>query len=542
MGKAYFGGQVLPPHNPTNTSFMDGHLFFSRADSEGRAIRRRAAAGELLQLAEGIYTSKVGSDPATVVRQSWLQITGHLFPGAVLSHRSAFDGGPRDGRLYITRPGRRRSIALPGLEIEVIPGHAPIEDERFRDRQLQELFLASEPRRYLDNLMRTRGWVERSLPDSDLEAKLETLIKVQGITGLNRLRDHCRTLATLTGQEDASKRLDEIADAFQGIRPMPLVTRQARARAAGTPIDLERVTLFERVFEQLNELTFPEAPDTAPQGHLLDCFAFYEAYFSNFIEGTEFTVDEAVQIIYARRAIAARIEDSHDVLATYEAAVTPPYRDKPPEDPHAFMTWLRKIHSQIMARRSAALPGQWKLQANRAGGTEFVAPSLVEGTLLEGLSRCRALQQPFARALMTMFVVSEVHPFTDGNGRSARLAMNATLTAAGQSRIIVPTIARGDYLRSLNLLSSAGDVRPFSATMSGLLDWSARLDWSTNIDNTRLHLQTIGAFDPEGILSRMLANDRRQRELAALATTADQTELDEKAGVQEDRSGMPKPS
>lgn len=30
---------------------------------------------------------------------------------------------------------------------------------------------------------------------------------------------------------------------------------------------------------------------------------------------------------------------------------------------------------------------------------------------------------------MTMFVISEVHPFKDGNGRTARLAMNCVLSA-----------------------------------------------------------------------------------------------------------------
>jgi Fic family protein len=31
-----------------------------------------------------------------------------------------------------------------------------------------------------------------------------------------------------------------------------------------------------------------------------------------------------------------------------------------------------------------------------------------------------------------MFLVSEVHPFTDGNGRVGRVLMNAESTAAGE--------------------------------------------------------------------------------------------------------------
>ena len=43
-------------------------------------------------------------------------------------------------------------------------------------------------------------------------------------------------------------------------------------------------------------------------------------------------------------------------------------------------------------------------------------------------------------------MISEVHPFNDGNGRIARVMMNAELVRADQSRIIVPTVFREDYI------------------------------------------------------------------------------------------------
>lgn len=56
-----------------------------------------------------------------------------------------------------------------------------------------------------------------------------------------------------------------------------------------------------------------------------------------------------------------------------------------------------------------------------------------------------------------MFLISEVHPFDDGNGRLARLAMNAELSAAGQHRVLVPHIMRNDYLGGLRRLSCDGE-------------------------------------------------------------------------------------
>lgn len=59
--------------------------------------------------------------------------------------------------------------------------------------------------------------------------------------------------------------------------------------------------------------------------------------------------------------------------------------------------------------------------------------------------RIRGLSHALARAIMMMFVVTEVHPFIDGNGRTARLAMNCMLSAGERSRIIIPTVYREDY-------------------------------------------------------------------------------------------------
>jgi len=58
-----------------------------------------------------------------------------------------------------------------------------------------------------------------------------------------------------------------------------------------------------------------------------------------------------------------------------------------------------------------------------------VAPELVEGTLAKGFEIYRSLTAPLHRAIFMMFLISEVHPFADGNGRAARIMMNAELIA-----------------------------------------------------------------------------------------------------------------
>ena len=41
-------------------------------------------------------------------------------------------------------------------------------------------------------------------------------------------------------------------------------------------------------------------------------------------------------------------------------------------------------------------------------------------------------------------MVNEIHPFLEGNGRIARITMDAELVKAKQTRIIIPNVSSGD--------------------------------------------------------------------------------------------------
>lgn len=145
---------------------------------------------------------------------------------------------------------------------------------------------------------------------------------------------------------------------------------------------------------------------------------------------------------------------------------------------------------------------------NQAGSTLFVMPELVPGTLREGFARIQALADPLARSLMTMFVVTEVHPFVDGNGRTARLAMNAVLSAVGLCRIIVPTVYREDYLLPLKALSNNRDAKPFVAAMTRAQDWSAAFDYATERRLLQRRLAACHAFEKDLSRFRMVFPER----------------------------------
>lgn len=83
-----------------------------------------------------------------------------------------------------------------------------------------------------------------------------------------------------------------------GTRDDKLASERAKARSAGTPFDPERLKLFEALHLELRSTApFSRSAEQRTAG-TRSVRAFYEAYFSNFIEGTKFDVNEAAGIVF----------------------------------------------------------------------------------------------------------------------------------------------------------------------------------------------------------------------------------------------------
>jgi len=65
----------------------------------------------------------------------------------------------------------------------------------------------------------------------------------------------------------------------------------------------------------------------------------------------------------------------------------------------------------------------------------------------------------FAAMLHLKFVT--IHPFIDGNGRVARLLMNAALIQDGYMLAVVPPMLRMEYMASIRGYQQNGDAEPF---------------------------------------------------------------------------------
>ena len=480
-------------------------------------IVRAVKAGKLRKLASKLYTDDLISAPEEIMHRHRLEIAAHFYPGAVISHRSALEGdiSPR-GKLHLTL---QRMVApvrkLPGLEIRLWRGpKRQAEDARTPLADGKEVFTSSQARAILENLQIARahgGDEPKTLSAAELELWLDRRIRIYGANWLDELQEQVAGLAARLDWKREQQEFDQLVAAIKGqAAAQGLTTEVMRARAQGLPYDPDRLTLFGILHARLAKEHFVELPK--PPTNEWANRAFWEAYFSNFIEGTKFTVEEARVIVYdqdaAKALLARRPEDAHDILETYRLIEDAHVSAEVPKDARHLLELLKRRHARMMASRAKIQPGVFKKTNNEFGARVFVMPDLVSETLARGWSASQALTSATARAFYVLFLIAEVHPFNDGNGRISRLAMNAELEEARQMRLILPTSLRIDYLTVLEALTTKGNPEPFISFAHKLIDINSRIPFGS-FEETLAHFRRTGALDDQpqgfGFLPEMLA-------------------------------------
>jgi len=372
-------------------------------------------------------------------------------------------------------------------------GHGPIEGDNLLSGKL---YASQLERALLENLQVSRqpGPESKTITLPELEGRLEQVVRVKGEAGLNELRDKARIIAVKLGMQNEFEKLNKLISALLKTQPSKILSSPlAVARAFGNPYDPARLPLFEKLFIELKQQEFKDLPEKNTTNQSFRVFAFFEAYFSNYIEGTEFELEDAKKIIETETPMPNRDEDSHDVLGTYKLVSNREEMIITPGNPSALLEILLYRHKVLLSARTSKRPGEFKDKNNRVGETHFVDHTLVKGTLIKGFDFYQALTDPFAKAAYIMFLVSEVHPFLDGNGRIARVMMNAELVKQGQTKIIIPTVYRDDYIGAIRKLTRQEEPKAYIKMMLRAHEFSSNIV-GDGMDAMEKHLEESNAF------------------------------------------------
>ncbi|MGQ0618071.1 MAG: Fic family protein [Acidimicrobiia bacterium] len=458
-----------------------GSVFFSDAASDA-TLSRATKDGRIRRLARGLYSADLHAEPAELIARNRWKVIAQLVPDALIADRSAAEGGlPVGGVLTVVSNQRKEDLVLPGLVIAPRIGPGPLDGDL---EWAEGLRLSSDARTFVDNLAVSRGRggrLARTLSRAEVEDWVVRTAQRRPDGWLDSLRQRALDLCDELDVPDRRDAVTDIIGAAAGTREARAgAGRLLAAKAVGLEYDPDRIARFDELAAYLADVQVGvDVPANLPAlaGEEQTSLPFFEAYFSNFIEGTEFSVEEAEAIVESGEIPAERPEDAHDILGTFEAVHDPVLRGATPDTVEEFFELLERRHRLVMGGRPDKRPGQFKEKSNQAGSYVFVAPALVEGTLVEGFKRLADVPTGLARALFELFLISEVHPYDDGNGRVARAAMCAQLTTAGRARIVVPIVFRNEYLTALRNLSREGRCDLFVRTLDYAWRWTAAMPW-----------------------------------------------------------------
>ncbi|MDR2843441.1 MAG: Fic family protein [Candidatus Symbiothrix sp.] len=479
----------------SNVPDFNQELIFASSDkSISYMIAKAEKEGKIRKIAPRIYTTNLQDSVEYIIKRHFFDILKWRFPEAVISHRSASELRPTEtGNFFLTSNYTKKITDLKGITLNVMEGKPAVES----DVNLGGIYASSEGRWVLENMQvsRKKGGESKNFPIEFIEDKLEKIILREGEDGINKFRDKAREIANQLDFKSEFNKLNSLISALLNTHNSDVLSSaSAKARATGMPFDSKRVELFEILYDKLKDYYFPERTDKNNSEDSFRLFSFFEAYFSNYIEGTKFIIEDAKKIIDTGIAIPKRIKDSHDILDTFQIVSNSYEMSITPVSAEELIQILKRRHLTMMSARSEEVnAGYFKSQNNRAGNTEFVDYTLVEGTLRQGFKYYAALTDPMAKAIFMMFIISEIHPFMYGNGRISRIMGNAELFKSGLSRIIVPTVYREDYIMSLKKFTNRKEPDTFIRVMDKLQYFSNNI-FGDNFDELNNYFKETNAY------------------------------------------------
>lgn len=295
-------------------------LLFSLDIKTAKRLSLLAKKKEIRRVCHGIYTDNLTESLEKIVKSHWMEILPHIVSKGILSFRTAIDLKPIPyqegmGIVFITS-SYTKTIKIPGLVIKIYKGNPNV----YYEQVLPRLARSNIPRMLLENLTIIKDPVLKGLKtigEAGVEKQLVRELQFYGEKRLNEIREEAKQISVDLGYGNEYNKLSQIISALLSTQDAAyLITPHAKSLAKKQPYDEQRLQLFENLNLYLKKCLFKKRTYHFTNTSFKN-LSFFESYFSNFIEGTEFIIDEAEDIIFKGIEINQRHADSHDILANF---------------------------------------------------------------------------------------------------------------------------------------------------------------------------------------------------------------------------------
>lgn len=185
-------------------------------------------------------------------------------------------------------------------------------------------------------------------------------------------------------------------------------------------------------------------------------------YSSNALEGNSLTASETKIVLEDGITIGGKPLKDHLEAVGHSAAFDLMYRlAATPTITEEDVCALHRLFYQKIDPANAGI--YRKVRVFITGSTFKVPPPAKVSALMQAFSaRLPELRKehPVVYAALVHKEFVEIHPFIDGNGRTARLLMNLVLLQHGYPIAMIPPVLRGEYITALEACHRCDDA-PF---------------------------------------------------------------------------------
>ena len=211
----------------------------------------------------------------------------------------------------------------------------------------------------------------------------------------------------------------------------------------------------------------------AALGQLTNYYRIGLTYSSNALEGNSLTETETKVVIEDGITIGGKpLRDHYEAMGHSEAFTRLYSLAKKKiitgED-------ILGLHHLFYYRIDETRAGKYRKEKVIITGSSFVPPppSQIAGLMEKFTSNIPKLRKKYHPVEFAAFLHKElatIHPFIDGNGRTARLLMNLALLQTGYGITIIPPVLRSEYINALKKAQTGTKAsRPFINFISGMV-------------------------------------------------------------------------
>jgi Fic family protein len=211
---------------------------------------------------------------------------------------------------------------------------------------------------------------------------------------------------------------------------------------------LVRIDALKQTIDRRRPLSPMEARE------LREYFRVDLTYSSNALEGNSLTLSETKVLLEDGLTVGGKpIRDSYEAVGhadAYDFMLTAAQS----QNLTVTQTLILELHRLFYARVDGDKAGRYRDHRVFISGTTYLPPAprdlpaLMERFIDEVAIRAEALHPVLLAAFAHRRLV-DIHPFSDGNGRTARLLMNLILLNRGYFIVSIPPVLRHDYIEAL---------------------------------------------------------------------------------------------